>query len=124
MTWENTLRLVILMPLVIILLIHIWYFHIRPRLIPSREIDGMVDRMQAAFGPYAEREAFLRQRDAWYRDDILAEAIWMQIRRRLRRRWRQGLIVLHDETEAALSPLNDLPSTGEIAPRPARRQDA
>ncbi len=99
MTWETAIWITVALPPGMALLLHVWLHQIRPCFIPAHRIEAMADLMLAAFGPYAEHDAFLRQREAWYHGDHFAQGVWMRVRRRLRRRWAHGKIKLYDGDE-------------------------
>lgn len=130
MSWKTAFWIVLTWPIWFIAPIHLWHFHIRPHLIPARRLDAMVDLMLATFGPFAEHEAFLRQREAWHRGDGVAQGVWRRIRARLRRRWRRGEAVLYDgpEVEALRRAERAVRNAGapaaRTAPPPARRPAA
>lgn len=130
MSWWAIMVIVGIAPIAFGLSISVWEYDIRPRLIPARRLDAMVDLMLATFGPFAEHEAFLRQREAWHRGDGVAQGVWRRIRARLRRRWRRGEAVLYDgpEVEALRRAERAIRNAGapaaRTAPPPARRPAA
>ncbi len=65
----------------------IWTDAIRPRLIPSGEIESVADEIIVKFAD-PEREAFARHQQAWYRCEGAEQVYWYRIRKAVRRRLR------------------------------------
>lgn len=63
----------------------IWTGSIRPRLIPSEEIDRAADDIIASY-PDPELEAFARHEHAWYRSEGAEQVYWYRVRKAVRRR--------------------------------------
>jgi len=63
----------------------IWTDAIRPRLIPSADIDRMAADIIASY-PDPELEAFARHERAWYRSDGAEQTYWYRVRKAVRRR--------------------------------------
>lgn len=119
MTWETAIWIIALAPPGIVLLADTWAFHIRPRLIPARRIEAMVDLMLATYGEHVELEAFSRQENEWYRGDVVAQGTWMLVRRQLWRRWERGEADLLDldSRRRALSGRQAAPQAGASVDR-------
>jgi hypothetical protein len=62
-----------------------WIDSIKPRLIPSSEIDREADAIIANY-PDPELEAFARHERAWYRSDGAEQTYCYRVRKAVRRR--------------------------------------
>ncbi|EXL09422.1 hypothetical protein [Aquamicrobium defluvii] len=63
----------------------IWTDAIKPRLIPTAEIDRVADDIIADY-PDPELEAFARHERAWYDSDGAEQTYWYRVRKAVRRR--------------------------------------
>lgn len=63
----------------------IWTDTIKPRLIPTAEIDRMADDIIANY-PDPEEEAFARHERAWYRSNGAEQTYWLLVRKAVRKR--------------------------------------
>ena len=68
-----------------LLLFLIWTDAIRPRLIPSGDIEHVADEIIAKFAD-PERETFARHQQAWYRCEDAEQVYWYRICKAVRRR--------------------------------------
>lgn len=62
-----------------------WTDAIKPRLIPTAEIDHVADDIIANYAA-PEEEAFARHERAWYRSDGAEQTYWLRVRKAVRRR--------------------------------------
>ncbi len=72
------------------LLWHVWDLGLRPRLLPTREVEALADAMIALHGPRAEEAAFIEEDSAWRRSEIFQQGKWHRVRRELWRRYERG----------------------------------
>lgn len=63
----------------------IWTDAIKPRVIPTTEIDDMADDIIANYAD-PEEEVFARHERAWYRSDGAEQTYWSRVRKAVRRR--------------------------------------
>lgn len=63
----------------------VWADAIKPRLIPTREIDREAADIIANYSD-PEEEAFARHERAWYDSDGAEQTYWYRVRRAVRRR--------------------------------------
>ena len=63
----------------------VWTDAIKPRLIPTAEIDHVADDIIANYAD-PEEEAFARHESAWYRSDGAEQAYWRRVRKAVRKR--------------------------------------
>ncbi|MEL7029060.1 MAG: hypothetical protein AAGL49_07570 [Pseudomonadota bacterium] len=63
----------------------IWTDSIRPRFIPSTEIEGVAEEIIREFND-PELEAFARHEQAWYRGERAEQTYWLRVRKAVRRR--------------------------------------
>ncbi len=63
----------------------VWADAIRPRLIPSAEIDRVADDIIARY-PDPEAEAFARYERAWHRSDGAEQTYWHRVRKAVGKR--------------------------------------
>ncbi len=63
----------------------IWTEAIKPRLIPTDEIDRVAADIIASY-PEPELEAFARHERAWYDSDGAEQTYWYRVRKAVRRR--------------------------------------
>ena len=62
-----------------------WTDAIKPRLVPTDDIDRVADEIIASY-PDPELEAFARHERAWYRSDGAEQTYWYRVRKAVRRR--------------------------------------
>ncbi len=63
----------------------IWTDAIKPRLIPTTEVNRMVDEIIRNFTD-PDEEAFARHERAWYRSDGPEQTYWLRVRKAVRKR--------------------------------------
>ncbi|MGK6316302.1 hypothetical protein [Neorhizobium sp. DT-125] len=63
----------------------IWTDAIKPRLIPTTEINRVADEIIENFSDPHE-EAFARHERAWYRSDGAEQTYWLRVRKAVRKR--------------------------------------
>lgn len=63
----------------------VWVDAIKPRLIPKTQIEREAEMIIANY-PDPEREAFIRQEQAWSRSDGAEQVYWYRVLKAVRRR--------------------------------------
>ncbi len=74
-----------LSPIWVALIWELWEAGIRPRLIPTAEIDALAPAMLARYGDKAEETAFIEEDRAWRYSDGFEQGRWRRVRKRTRR---------------------------------------
>lgn len=69
---------------------HSWKFALRPLLIPKSEVDAIVERLIAEYGPRAEEMAYAEEDRAWHDSNTYEQGRWRRVRRELWRRYARG----------------------------------
>ena len=77
-------------PVILAAGMEIWAGGIRPRLVPSPEIDRLVDEMLARFPDDPERAAFREEEYHWHRCDSFEQWKWRRVRRAIHHRLANG----------------------------------
>lgn len=81
-----TLAVLAASPVILAAGAEIWAGAIRPRLVPSPEIDRLADEMLARYPDDPEQAAFREEEHYWYRCDSFEQWKWHRVRRAVRRR--------------------------------------
>ena len=77
-------------PIVAALVFHFHEFWLRPRRIPSVEIERLADDIAARHSDDPELAAFLEEEAAWFRSDDFEQGVWRKVRRCLAKRNRRS----------------------------------
>lgn len=88
--WFPWFLILAVSPILLIFAFCFWNGRVRPRFIPQREIDGLVDLLIARHGDNAEEAAAGEEFYHWRDSDEFQHGKWRRIRREIARRSREA----------------------------------